>query len=149
MLKEEALVVLASAVNETHDGLANFSDRLSEIDEVPAFWWGDYPVWVVETRQQSLNAWPLRYDNHARLSVVCPMGQSEYTLDSSALREFATRTYGKKLTEAEFALFLDLATGLSVEESARKASVAVSTRRKQLQLIFRKLNVASQVELIS
>lgn len=149
MLKEEALVVLASTVDETHDGLASFSNQLDEIDDVPTFWWGDYPVWVLVNGQQSLNAWPLRYDNHERLSIVCPMGQREYILDSAALREFATSTSGKKLTEAEFSLFLDLATGLSVEESARKASVVISTRRKQLQLIFRKLDVVSQVELIS
>jgi DNA-binding CsgD family transcriptional regulator len=149
MLKDEALIVLASAIDETHDGLAHFTDRLKEIDDIPAFWWGDYPVWVSERKHHGLSAWPLSYDSHARLSICCPAGKSQYIVQTLAVKAFAARTLKHKLTDAEFSLLLDLATGLSVEGSAHKANVEVSTRRKQLQMIFRKLDVVSQVELIS
>ncbi len=149
MLKDEAMAVIASAVEETHDGLAQFTEKLKVIDEVPAFWWEDHPVWISKSPRQHLNAWPLKFAEDDRILICSPEGERQYSLQIAALKDYATRSFDKAMTASEFALFLDLATGLSVEESAASANVAISTRRKQLQMTFRKLDVVGQVELVS
>ncbi|UWR23439.1 helix-turn-helix transcriptional regulator [Sulfitobacter sp. S190] len=141
--------VIASSVDETHDGLALFSEKCREIDEVPAFWWGDYPVWIADIPRQRPNVWPLRFEGADRVLVCSPDAERQYCVQTAALKAFVTDTLDTKLTAAEFAVFLDLATGLSLEESASSAEVAVATRRKQLQTAFRKLDVVGQSELVS
>ena len=66
-----------------------------------------------------------------------------------ALPNLVLERLGVSLTDAETALLFDLSSGLSLEDSAQAAGTAVSTRRKQLQHIFRKLRVGGQVELVS
>lgn len=147
--RSEALSVISSAVDETHDGLAQFTEKLKAIKDIPAFWWGDHPVWVSRLVNKALDPWPLKYSEGNRVSIVSSKTETRLTFQKNALREFSETQFETALTEAEFTLFTDLATGLSLEESARRAGIATSTRRKQLQACFRKLNVLSQVELVS
>lgn len=145
----EALSAISSAVDETHDGLAQFTEKLKAVDDIPAFWWGDHPVWVSPVVNNLLDPWPLKYVDENRVSVENSESEVTLTFSRNALREFSDTLLKTVMTEAEFTLFSDLATGLSLEESALRAGVATSTRRKQLQACFRKLNVVSQAELVS
>ena len=145
----EALSVIASTVDETHDGLARFTSKLQLIDDVPSFWWNDYPVWSSSGSLHQLSSWPVQLGEGSKIIVQSPDGTAQYQVEMALLIEFATEAFDTPLSEAEFLLFVDLAAGLSVEDAALRAGVALSTRRKQLQNCFRKLGVSSQGELIS
>ena len=145
----EALTVIASTVDETHDGLARFTSKLQSIDDVPSFWWNDFPVWSSSSALDQLPSWPIQKGDDGRIVVLSPDGTAQYQIEIALLIEFAAEAFNSPLSEAEFLLFVDLATGLSVEDAALRDGVALSTRRKQLQNCFRKLGVSSQGELIS
>lgn len=145
----EALSVISSAVDETHDGLAQFTEKLKFIDDIPSFWWNDHPIWVSRKSTNTINSWPIKYVSKDKLSLVGGEGEIVFSFVLRTLQEFSELLLQTPLTDAEFVLFVDLASGLSIESSATKAGVATSTRRKQLQSCFRRLNVSSQSELVS
>ncbi|MEL7214048.1 MAG: alpha/beta hydrolase [Pseudomonadota bacterium] len=144
---DEALATIASAVNENHDGLAAFTDKLKQTGELPSFWWDDHPIWVRPA--PPLSPWPLDLLDGDSFALISPQGDHQYKLLGPTLRQACDDGLAPSLTVAEFTLFCDLAAGLSTEASAARASIARSTRRKQLQTLFRKLNVSSQAELVS
>jgi pimeloyl-ACP methyl ester carboxylesterase/DNA-binding CsgD family transcriptional regulator len=145
----EALSVIASAIDETHDGLQSFTETLNSIDDVPSFWWGNFPVWVSSNVGVAVGTWPMKYMSQNRVAMTSSDGQNIFSFPLIAFQTFSEDVFAQKLSDAEFVLLSDLATGLSIETSALKANVATSTRRKQLQGCFRKLGVTSQVELVS
>lgn len=145
----EALSVIASTIDETHDGLARFTSKLQSIDSIPSFWWNDFPVWSSSSSPHQLPSWPIQLGDDDKIAVLSPDGSVQYQVETALLIEFAVEAFDTPLSEAEFALFVDLAAGLSVEDAALRAGAAISTRRKQLQSCFRKLGVSSQGELIS
>ena len=145
----EALSVISSTINETHDGLAQFTKKLNQIDEIPSFWWQDHPIWVSRNTAKQISAWPLQFEAKTRLTALSGEGDIVFSFPLPTFQEFSESLFEVALSDAEFVLFADLASGLSIEESAARAGVATSTRRKQLQGCFRKLNVASQAELTS
>lgn len=144
-----ALSTIASAVDETHDGLQAFTTSLKSIDEIPSFWWGEYPVWVSPFTASDLDPWPVSYVDEDRSVVASHDGENMFAYPPSAFQRFLEDAISIELSEAEFVLFLDLASGCSIEQSASIAHIATSTRRKQLQGCFRKLGVTSQVEMVS
>lgn len=149
LLTTEALNVLSSTYDAPHDSLSAFSDELRNLDRLPAFWWQDYPVWIADHPQLAQGHWPLRRsaDN---APILPPLADSPgYELPVEALQSHLCSALKAPLTPAELTLTLDLACGLSLEDSATRAALATSTRRKQLQSIFAKFEVSGQAELVS
>ncbi|SLN22448.1 hypothetical protein [Pseudooctadecabacter jejudonensis] len=144
----DALPVIAASLDEGHDGLAAFSEKLNVIEDMPTFWFGDAPVWA-QTQTSGLPMWPLTAPSDERLGVWDAGHQVVFTLRRGDLRDHVNSALDTPLSEAEFQLFADLGCGRTVESSAEAAGVAVSTRRKQLQGVFRKLGVESQAALVA
>ncbi|MEL6690190.1 MAG: alpha/beta hydrolase [Pseudomonadota bacterium] len=145
--RDEAVGFIISAVDEDHDGLVSFSEKIQGLDSTPAFWLRDYPVYVRPLGDAALHPWPILPS--ARSLMALPGRTAVFELPRKALADTFQASVGASLTEAEAALLFDLASGKSLEESAQEAGTAVSTRRKQLQHVFRKLDVGGQVELVS
>ncbi|MEL7301589.1 MAG: alpha/beta hydrolase [Pseudomonadota bacterium] len=146
MDRDEAVGFLTAAVDESHDSLVRFTDKLAHMGEAPAFWLRDFPVHV---RAKGANrcAWPILARRTYWMTIS---GRAaDYELPRRALAEATVTLAGTPLTPAEATLFEDLAAGFSLEDSAQEAGVAVTTRRKQVQRVFRKLGVSSQVELVA
>ncbi|MEO1639088.1 MAG: alpha/beta hydrolase [Pseudomonadota bacterium] len=145
----EALAVISDAVGETHEGLVSFTKKLNAIEAPPSFWWREHPVWCATHANETFSAWPITRKGTTHIIVHSSNGLSDYWFDVAALRDFLTDQIDVTLSKAELALFVDLASGLSLDQSAEAAQVAIATRRKQLQNCFRKLGVTSQPEIVS
>ncbi len=145
----EALSVVASTIDETHDGLARFTSKLQSIEELPSFWWKDFPIWMNRLPVAGASVWPIVLFENGKIGVRSPNGNQQFHFETEVFANHAREQMDVPLSNAEFALFQDLAAGISLEISAQKAGVALSTRRKQLQNCFRKLSVSSQGELVS
>ncbi|MEO0485578.1 MAG: helix-turn-helix transcriptional regulator [Pseudomonadota bacterium] len=145
MDRSEAVGFLTAAVDESHDDLVRFTEKLRALGDAPTFWLRDYPIHVRPATTPG--AWPIVARRGAIMTLAG--AQARFELPCAALADTVARDTGVVLTQAEAALMGDLATGLSLEDSAQAAGTAVTTRRKQLQHIFRKLGVGSQAELIA
>ncbi|WP_296418442.1 helix-turn-helix transcriptional regulator [Pseudooctadecabacter sp.] len=143
----DALPVLADALDEGHAGLVAFSDKLRAVDDVPSFWFDDAPVWVVD-REDTLDPWPVQAVGSRKIALACATGTRAFILPAEVFRAHVSAHLSAPLSDAEHQVLLDLACGLSVDESAARAGVAVSTRRKQLQGTFRKLAVDTQAAMV-
>ncbi|WP_375280435.1 hypothetical protein [Pseudooctadecabacter sp.] len=143
----DALPVIADALDEGHDGLVAFSDKLRSIDELPAFWFKDAPVWVVP-RPETLSVWPVQPAGGRKIGFADGGGEVSFVVPVDVWRDEVDGHISARLSDAEFQVFVDLACGLTLDDSATQAEVAVSTRRKQLQGVFRKLGVDSQAGLV-
>ncbi|WP_224824944.1 hypothetical protein [Cognatishimia sp. MH4019] len=144
-----ALSMLSTAMDETHDGLAQFTHQMSTLQDMPSFWWNDVPVWLTETPVDPLHRWPILSTREDMVSITRSVRAGAFQLPLTALAQVLNDKQETPLSTAEFCLFVDLAQGLTLEESAARAGLATSTRRKQLQSVFGKLCVKSQAELIS
>ncbi len=144
-----ALSMLSTAIDETHDGLAQFTQQMKTLHDMPSFWWNDVPVWIDETPVDSLHRWPILSTRADMMSITRTVREGAFQLPLAALAQVLNDDQETALSAAEFRLFVDLAQGLTLEDSAVNAALATSTRRKQLQSIFGKLRVKSQAELVS
>ncbi|WGI22810.1 hypothetical protein [Amylibacter sp. IMCC11727] len=146
----EALSVLSSTIDVTHDGLSQFSAQIGDMDRLPALWWNDVPVWLTPMSDlRTDHHWPIVSCGANRIAIVRPSQNDAFELSTDAIRTLFNSSTDGVLTDAEFTLLLDLSAGLSLEDSATKAAITTATRRKQLQSIFKKLGVKSQIELFS
>lgn len=143
----DALPVIADALDEGHDGLVAFSNKLRSIDEIPDFWFKDAPVWVVP-RENALSVWPVQAVGGRKVAFADGTGLLSFVVTVDVWRNEVDGLITAGLSDAEFQVFVDLACGLTLDDSATQAEVAVSTRRKQLQGVFRKLGVDSQAGLV-
>ncbi|MCH2077787.1 MAG: hypothetical protein MK180_13090 [Rhodobacteraceae bacterium] len=145
--RDEAVGLILSAIDEDHDGLVSFSEKIQGLEGTPTFWMRDYPVYARPAEASDLHPWPILPSKSDGMALAGASGTFE--LPRAALADIVRDTLHTSLTEAEATLLFDLASGRSLEDSAQIAGTAVSTRRKQLQHVFRKLRVGGQVELVS
>ena len=144
-----ALSMLSETMDETHDGLARFTHQMNAFRNLPSFWWGDVPVWLSDTAGDPPHRWPVLSSTEEMFLIARSVEHGAFELPLAALAQEMNADDDVILTPAEFRLFMDLAQGLTLEDSAVQAALATSTRRKQLQRLFAKLQVKSQAELVS
>lgn len=145
--RHQALSFVTSIGDEPHDGLADLSAKLGGDGPLADFWWREHPVSIISDPPAS--HWPVIAVQGQQATIPCNDG-SGLMVPLSAIDDFLRENLpSKSLSAAEFALLLDLCSGLTLDESASASGVAVATRRKQLKSVFRKFGTGGQAETIS
>lgn len=146
----ETLQGLSALTDATHDELADLTTDLETMHQIPDFWIDGRPAWFAETDNKEVHSyWPIVARKNGKVAIK--------SADKLRTIWFAEQDFCEKLsndaqinlTKAEQSLLVDLAMGLNLHQSANETGVAVSTRRKQLQGLFKKYGVKNQVELVA
>ncbi|MEM1235850.1 MAG: hypothetical protein AAGI10_02690 [Pseudomonadota bacterium] len=145
----EAVSGLSALTEASHDSLAGFSDDLKVGDAQPDFWSGTTPVWIGAVRADKTQShWPILERKH-KTCTLRGMGHGGALIVREAdLINRLQLSAPETLTAAEMRIAIDLAQGLTLNDSAESAGLSAATRRKQVQNLFRKLDISSQTELV-
>lgn len=148
--KLEAIAGLSGLIDASHDELADFTRDLQRYADAPDFWSGEIPVWIgppVEFEARSF--WPLVTRRGGMVDLSSSRDRRLFRVYERDLFKAIKENTGSEMSPSELRLATDFAHGLSLSASAESGGVATSTRRKQLQNLFRKLGANSQVELVA
>ncbi len=145
----EAVSSLSEFTEATHDNLVAFSNDMKDFDSAPDYWSGATPVWIGALHNDDTQSqWPI-LDRRQKTCRLRGNGQiGSLIVREADLNNRILLSAPKTLSPAEFRITVDLAQGLKLSESADLAGISVATRRKQIQNVFRKLDLGSQAEII-
>ena len=145
----EAVSSLSAFTETSHDNLVEFSNDLKVLDRSPDFWSGATPVWTgVARADRTQSHWPILERKHQTCTLWSIGHDASFIVREADLINRIQLSAVGPLSAAEMRIAIDLAQGLTLNESANLAGVSAATRRKQVQNVFRKLNIGSQTELV-
>ncbi|WP_282063912.1 hypothetical protein [Roseobacter litoralis] len=145
----EAVSGLSAFTGASHDSLVEFSNDLKILDRSPDFWSGATPVWTGVLRaNETPSYWPILDRKHQTCTLRGVDHGTSFVVREVDLINRILRSATETLSAAELHVAIDLAQGLTLNESAQLSGVSAATRRKQVQNVFRKLKIGSQTELV-